>query len=112
MRPIRKLRPATYFYPDAPDGQIVRFNRKYHDEVMAGEKTSTIRWDEDSLTVGKATFVFEGHPEFAHVAGEITAVEPTSLSALDPGHAAGLRGHYPEMPEDADLLRVVFRIER
>lgn len=112
MRPIRKLLPDSYFYPDAPDGQIVRFNQKYHDEVMAGEKTSTIRWDEDSLAVGRATFVFEGHPQFAHVDGEVTAVEPIMLSALDPGLVAGLRGHYPEMPDDAELLRVEFRIER
>ncbi|WP_229731071.1 hypothetical protein [Microbacterium faecale] len=111
MRPIRKLLPDTYFYPDAPDGQIVRFNRRYHDEVMSGEKTSTIRWDEEWLAVGQATFVFEGHPQFAHVDGAITAVEATTLTALDPGHAAGLRGHYPAMPDDAKLLRVEFRVD-
>lgn len=111
MRPIRKLLPDTYFYADAPVGQIVRFNRRYYDEVLAGQKTSTIRWDE-SFAVGKATFVFEGHPEFAHVDGEITAVEPTTLSALNPGYVAALREHYPEMPDDAELLRAEFRIER
>lgn len=111
VRPVRKLLPDTYFYPNAPEGQIVRFNRRYHDDVMAGEKTSTIRWDEPR-TLGKATFVFEGHPEFAHVDGKITAVEPVSLTDLDPDHAAGLRGHYPGIPDDAELLRIDFRIDR
>lgn len=110
MRPIRKLLPDSYFYPDAPHGQIVRFNRRYHDAVMAGKKTSTIRWDEPSPAIGQATFVFEGHPQFAHVDGEITAVAQTALSELEPDHATELRGHYPEMPDDAELLRVEFRI--
>lgn len=110
IRPIRRLLPDSYRHPDASEVQIVRFHRRYYDDVMAGEKTSTVRWDEDSLAVGKATFVFEEHPTFAHVDGEIVAIEPTRLSALAPDYAASLRGHYPEMPDDAELTKVQFRI--
>lgn len=111
MRPIRKLLPDTYFFPDALTGRMMRFNRRYYEAVLLGEKTSTIRWDE-THQVGRATFVFEGHPEFAHLEGSITAVEATTLNELDPEYAAGLRSHYPAMPADGELSRVHFRIER
>ncbi|WP_143738898.1 hypothetical protein [Microbacterium sp. Yaish 1] len=111
MRPIRKLLPDTYFFPDAPTGRVMRFNRRYYEAVLSGQKTSTIRWDE-THHVGAATFVFEGHPEFAHLDGSITAIESTTLSELDPEYAAGLRGHYPAMPADAELLRVHFQVQR
>jgi len=75
---------------------------------MSGEKTTTIRWD-DPITVGPATFVFEGHPDFAHTEGEILSVERIRLIDLDADHAVGLQSHYPAMPQDADLSRVTFR---
>ena len=81
---------------------------------MSGEKTSTIRRD-DAVFVGPATFVFEGHPDFACVEGEILSIEPLPieplrLQNLDTEHAAGLKTHHPAMPEDAELLRVAFRV--
>ncbi|WP_458117356.1 hypothetical protein [Arthrobacter sp. D2-10] len=109
VRPIRKLLPDTYFFPDANGSRIFRFNKRYHNAVMSGEKTTTIRWD-DPIEVGPATFVFEGHPDFAHTEGEILSVERIRLIDLDAEHVAGLRTHYPSMPEDADLSRVTFRI--
>jgi cytidine deaminase len=109
VRPIRKLLPETYFYPDAHGQRIVRFNKRYHDAVMSGEKTTTIRW-EDPIAVGPATFVFEGHPDFAHVDGEILSIERTWLHDLDAEHAHGLQRHYPSMPEDAELTCVAFRV--
>lgn len=110
MRPVRKLLPDSYVFPDASAGHLVRFNRRYHDAVLSGEKTTTIRWDE-THQVGEATFVFEGHPEFAHVEGRITAIEATSLDALDAEYTAGLRDHYPDMPDDAHLTRLHFRVD-
>ena len=76
---------------------------------MSGAKTTTIRWD-DAISVGPATFVFEGHPNFAHVDGEILSTERIQLDDLDAEHAAGLQKHYPSMPEDAELSRATFRI--
>lgn len=110
VRPVRKLLPDTYFFPDANGRRIVRFNKRYHEDVMSGAKTTTIRWD-DPIAVGPATFVFEGHPEFARAEGEVLSVEPLHLEDLDDEHAAGLKTHYPSMPVDAELLRASFRIE-
>lgn len=110
VRPVRKLLPDTYFYPDADGRRLVRFNKRYHDSVMSGGKTTTIRWDEP-ISVGPATFVFEDHPDFAHVDGEILSVEPLLLHDLDAEHAAGLQAHYPSMPEKAELLRATFRVD-
>ncbi len=51
LRPIRKLLPDTYFFPDTcffPDAnarRIVRFNMPYYDDVAAGRKTITVRYD-------------------------------------------------------------------
>lgn len=109
VRPVRKLLPDTYFCPDADGQRIVRFNKRYHDAVMSGAKTTTIRWDE-TISMGPATFVFEDHPEFAHIDGEILSVEPMRLHDLDAEHAVGLHAHYPSMPEDAELLRATFRV--
>jgi cytidine deaminase len=109
VRPVRKLLPDTYFYPDAQGRRIFRFNKRYHDAVISGEKTTTIRWDEP-VEAGTATFVFEDHPEFAHVEGEIIAVGQTRLKDLDAEHARGLKAHYPSMPDDAELSRVSFRV--
>lgn len=78
--------------------------------AVAGGKTTTIRWDEP-ISVGPATFVFEDHPDFAHVEGEILSVEPLLLHDLDAEHAIGLHAHYPSMPEKAELLRATFRVD-
>ncbi|WP_205754724.1 ASCH domain-containing protein [Pseudarthrobacter sp. NamE5] len=109
VRPVRNLLPDTYFFPDAQGRRIVHFNKRYHDAVMSGEKTTTVRWD-DPIAVGTATFVFEGHPNFAHVEGEVLSTEPLRLQDLDAEHAAGLKNHYPTMPGDAEVSRVTFRI--
>ncbi|WP_159733384.1 hypothetical protein [Arthrobacter sp. 9V] len=109
VRPVRKLLLDTYFYPDAQGRRIFRFNKRYHDAVISGEKTTTIRWDE-SVEAGPATFVFEDHPEFAHVEGEIISVGQTRLQDLDAERARGLKAHYPSMPDDAELSRVSFRV--
>ncbi|MEJ1114244.1 ASCH domain-containing protein [Paenarthrobacter sp. CCNWLY172] len=110
VRPVRKLLPDTYFYADARGRRIFRFNKRYHDAVLSGEKTTTIRWDEP-VTAGPATFVFEDHSEFAHVDGEIISVEQTRLQDLGAEHARGLKAHYPLMPEDAVLSRVSFLVQ-
>ena len=110
MRPVRKLLPDSYRFPDATSLRIVRFNKRHYDEVMSGEKISTVRWD-DPIALGTATFVFEDRPDFAHVSGEVTAVESLRLSDLDPAYAEELKSYYPAIPKDADLTRVYFRVD-
>lgn len=109
VRPILKLLPDAYISPDSQVRRLVRFSKRYDKAVISGEKTTTIRWD-DPITVGPATFVFEDHPEFAYVDGEVLSVEPTTLKELTPDDAAGLRAHYREMPEDPELSCVTFRV--
>lgn len=122
MRPVRKLLPDTYFFPDAHARRVVRFNKRYYQAVAAGEKTVTLRWD-DPITTGPATFVFEDHPDHARFDGEVITVERHRLSTLTAEQArlspggdvaalvAGLRTHYPEMPQDAEVDVVTFAIE-
>lgn len=110
IRRIRDLLPDSYTHPDTRPRRLVRFSQRYYDEVVSGQKTTTVRWN-DQISLGPATFVFEGHPDFAHVDGEVLALEPVALRDLDSGYAESLRGHYPTMPDDAQLTRVVFRVD-
>ena len=88
VRPVRKLLPDTVLLPKCSGAPIFRFNKRYHDAVISGEKTTTIRWDEP-VEAGPATFVFEDHPEFAHVEGEIISVGQTSCrTSILSTHAA------------------------
>lgn len=121
MRPIRKLLPDTYFFPDAEARRVVRFNRRYVDAVMSGEKTTTIRWD-DPIAVGPAVFVFEDHADAASVEGEVLSIDTFGLPTLTARQAelsegesvealvAGVQEHYPTMPPDAQVDVVRFRL--
>jgi cytidine deaminase len=121
MRPIRKLLPDTYFSPDASARRIVRFHKRYYEAIVAGTKTTTVRW-EDPVALGPATFVFEDHPENAMLDGEVLAITRHELGSLTPEQAhlpagtdmaeyrRGLRGHYPDLPDDADVDVVSFTV--
>lgn len=41
MRPVPRLLPDTYFFPDSQAKRVLRFNRRYYDAVVRGEKTSS-----------------------------------------------------------------------
>ncbi|MBF4581640.1 ASCH domain-containing protein [Curtobacterium sp. VKM Ac-2865] len=97
---------------DTPPDTI-HFHQKHHDAVLSGEKVTTVRWNE-SVTMGPATFVFEGHPTAGPVAGTVTAVHQYRLDTLTaeqahqpPGTDMELFAHqlrenyYPDMPHDA-----------
>ncbi|WP_150460034.1 ASCH domain-containing protein [Nesterenkonia ebinurensis] len=109
MRPIRKLLPDTYVWPDSSTQQVVRFNKRYYAAVAAGEKTSTIRYD-DPLAPGPVIFYFEDDEENRTLTGEVLSVEQQGFSALTAGLQQGLRQHYPHMPEDADVDVVTFSV--
>lgn len=120
MRPVARLLPDTYFFPDARAERVLRFNRRYYDAVVRGEKTSSVRWGEQ-IQLGKAIFYFEddGRPALQ---GEVLEVNRYALGELMSerlrlesgesvqGYLAGLRQHYPQMPADAAVDVVDFRV--
>ncbi len=122
-RTLRALLPDTYRFPDAAPPRLVRFNQRYADAVSSGAKRMTIRFD-DPLVVGPATFVFEDHPEFLSLPGVVDSVTTLQLNELAPAHATaegaesvdalheGLRAHYPDLPDDAEVDVVEFHVER
>lgn len=121
LRPIRKLLPDTYFFPDADARRIVRFNKRYYDDVATGRKTVTVRYD-DPIALGQALFVFEDDEAHRTLTGTITSVERYPLNALTADQAKlpndagitglknGLQQHYPDMPQDAEVDVVAFSL--
>lgn len=121
MQPIRSLLPFAYVSPDSDARRVVRFHQRYAEAVVSGEKTITVRW-EDPISPGPVTFVFEDHPDHLHLDGEVVTVERHRLDTLTAEQAklsegagvsslvAGQRGHYPAMPDDAEVDVVTFRV--
>lgn len=120
MRPIAKLLPETYFFPDSDAERLLRFNKRYYDAVADGTKTSTVRWEE-LIPTGPAIFYFEDDDR-PSLRGEVLAVNSYGLDELTPerlrlgdgdtveGYIRGLREHYPAMPEDARVDVVDFEV--
>jgi cytidine deaminase len=121
--PVRDLLPGAYDWPDARAQRVVRFAGRYHDDVLAGRKTATIRF-RDPQGIGPTTFVFEDE----HADGFVTAdavvdsVTVKRVREIDDADARdegvgdvaalrdGLTGHYPQLRDD-DLVEVVrFRV--
>lgn len=121
VQPVRKLLPSAYHYPDANVRRVVRFNKRYYDSVVDGTKTSTIRYD-DPVAIGAALFVFEDDDRHRTLNGEVTGIERHRLDRMTPQQArlgpdgtmeglrAGLRGHYPDLPDDAEVDVVTFAL--
>lgn len=122
LKPIRKLLPDTYFFPDADSRRILRFNKRYYDVVADGTKTTSIRYD-DPVSVGPALFVFEDDAQHRTLEGVVTEVERYRLdqitaeqARLAPGTPVneprqGLRSHYPDLPDDAEVEVVTFTLQ-
>lgn len=121
LRPIRKLLPDTYFFPDANARRVVRFSKRYYEDVAAGRKTVTVRYD-DSIALGPALLVFEDDAANRTLAGTVTSIETHALDTLTTEQAKlpdgadiaglknGLRQHYPEMPDGAEVDVVTFSL--
>jgi cytidine deaminase len=112
VRPIRKLLPDTYFFPDADARRVVRFHKRYYEAIASGRKTSTVRHD-DPIAPGPAIFFFEDDDAHRTLNGTVTGVE---RRRLDDGTAGdrlreGLRRHYPGLPSDAEVDVVTFTVE-
>ena len=122
LRPIRKLLPDTYFFPDAQARRVVRFNKRYYDDVATGRKTVTVRYD-DPIALGAALFVFEDDEANRTLTGTVTSIERHALNTLTAEHAklsngtditqlrSVLEEHYPEMPDDAEVDVVAFSLD-
>lgn len=119
IAPITALLPQSYRHPDSAPARLLRFNARYLDAVADGTKTLTVRWNEGHRT-GPALAYFENTAhgtlpvEVASVM--VKRIDELRLEDLDltrPGglerYIAGLRGHYPTMPADANVEIVRFR---
>lgn len=78
LRPIRKLLPDTYFFPDADARRIVRFDKHDYEAVATARKTSTVRRDE-TIGPGPAIFFFEDDEAHRTLDGTVTGVESRRL---------------------------------
>jgi cytidine deaminase len=119
--PVRTLLTGAYRHPDAAPARLVRFNRRYYDDIVAGRKTSTVRYNDD-VPMGRALFVFEDDPENRTLEGDVLAVTRHRLDLITPHEArvesaevlnelrTGLGQHYPGIPADAAIDVVDFRI--
>ena len=109
--PVRQLLPYSYEFPDGGAERFVRFNGRYYEDIVAGRKTSTVRYL-DPVPLGPTTFIFEDgdRPGFRTLPGMVESRTAIYLHDLDPAHQAGLRTHYPAMPDDALLDEVRFHI--
>lgn len=120
IRAIHELLPDTYCHPDAQAARILRFNARYYDSVAAGTKTTTVRWRE-RVEEGPVILYFEDD-ERGPLSGEVLRTSDVALRDLTAEnlrvddadaveeYVAGLRGHYPDMPEDAVVTVVDFAL--
>ncbi|MEU0676777.1 ASCH domain-containing protein [Streptomyces sp. NPDC006172] len=114
--------PDTYFHPDADARRVVRFHKRYHDDIAAARKTSTVRYD-DPIAPGPAIFFFEDDEVPRTLQGTVTGVERHRLDRLTAEQARpdgftstdelrkALQGHYPGLPSDAEVDFVTFTVE-
>ncbi len=122
VRPVHKLLPDTYFFPDSDSTRVLRFNKRYVDSVLSGKKTSTVRWEE-TATVGAAIFYFED-AERPPAHGTIQQIDRYAIHDLTPErlrlpegadvaeYVTGLRQHYPDMPAEAEVDVLTFTLGR
>lgn len=119
MRPIAKLLPDTFLFPDADADRVLRFNKRYYEAIVTRKKASTVRWDE-RVKVGPVIFYFEDDDAHGPLHGEIRGVNRFPLGQLSPdrlrlsgtgtvdAYVDGLREHYPSLPADASVDVVDF----
>lgn len=120
--PVRELLPHSYRHPDATPDRFVRFNSRYYEPILAGLKTATIRY-RDPVSVGPAWFVFEDDDGHRRVRGVVDDIETRRFDALThedvllEGASSvdalqeGLRGHYPDISDEATVEVVRFHLD-
>jgi cytidine deaminase len=107
--PVRELLLHPYHHPDVAAARTVRFNSRYYDAVATGQKTETVRY-RDPVDVGPALFVFEDDDGYRYLNGIIDRVVACRFDEL-PGNNDGLRGHYPDITNEAMVNVVQFHLD-
>jgi cytidine deaminase len=119
IAPISALLPHSYRHPESAPLRLLRLHARYADAVADGTKTLTVRWNEAHST-GEALAYFE-NTELDTIPVEVASVTVKRISELSADdldlsrpdgvdrYIANLRGHYPTMPEDANVEIVRFR---
>ncbi|UJH70275.1 ASCH domain-containing protein [Ornithinimicrobium sp. INDO-MA30-4] len=123
MLPVRHLLPDAFIHPDAYAARLLRFNKRYTESVMSGEKSSTVRFNEP-LSPGPVTIVFEDHKDHLTVPAVVTDIETFPFSSLTAQQASqppqtdmstfrsALQQHYPNgIPQNANVDVITFRVE-
>lgn len=115
---IRELLPYSYVHPDAAPERFIRFNPRYYDAVLAGEKTATTRWS-DPCTPGPAWLLFEFDDVYRRLSGVVDSVATKQFDEISDDDArlelcdtadelrTGLRQHYPSISgaDPVDFVR-------
>lgn len=121
MRPIRKLLPDTYSFPDAESRRLLRFSKAYYADVANGTKVTTVRFD-DPVALGPYIFVFEDDAEHRTLDGMVTKIKHYRLDQLTaeqaflaPGESVeefrrGLRARYSELSDEDEVGVVEFEL--
>ena len=108
--PLHELLPRAYHQPGEHPGRLLRFASRYYDEIAAGTKTVTIRY-RDPIETGPVTLVFEDDDGYRSLPAHVDTV---AARRIDPGAdaelLAGLRQHYPGIPDNAAVEVVNFRV--
>jgi len=117
---VSSLLPGTFLRPDASARpRVVYFNARFFDDVVAGRKTSTLRFN-DPTPLGPVTFVFEFDDGPRTLSGEVTEIRPSMMQYLmdeeDASDGAGtgedllaaLRGFYPDLTPESHMEHVSF----
>ena len=120
--PVRQLLPYSYDLPGAHPERVIRFNPRYFENVLAGRKAATTRFN-DPCHVGPAWLVFEFDDEYKRLPGVVDSIQTKrfdeitdSDAQLEGGMVAddlriGLRGHYPDIRDDSLVDVVCFHVE-
>lgn len=121
-RPIRDLLPSSYRAAGSPDRlRVVYFHPRYFEPIVAGRKTTTVRYH-DPLHVGPAVFVFDDGHTVRRLDGDVEQITARKVTTLtdDDAHREDLHDrqalldalaeHYPDLHDDDVVDVVTFRI--
>ncbi|GGL94559.1 hypothetical protein [Nakamurella endophytica] len=90
--------------------RLLRFNSRYHDDIVRGRKTSSVRY-QDPVSAGPVLVLFEDEDGYRRLDGVVDRVEEHRLTSGDHELVAALRQHYPTMPDDAEVTTVHFHLQ-
>ena len=118
---VSSLLPGAAARPGLSSGpRVVHFAAQYFEDVLAGRKTSTLRFN-DPTAIGPVTLLFEYDDGPRTLSGVVTGIRRASMRRLmdehdcAEGQGAGdrllvaLRRHYPGLTPASQMEHVCFR---